>query len=188
MCIEMKTVYITFVGGIDKPLVNKFINFCSNAVNAHKPDELYFMIASNGGDVDSGFVLYNYLQALQGGMKITMHNIGNIDSIANVIFLSGEKRFASPNASFHFHGVAMNLSGALNSNALKENLSRCVGMENRIIKTISNRSKLSTDTLEGLFSQGEGKEVDFAMEHGIIQEIKAPSLPAGAVHLVMNFA
>ena len=188
MSSEKKTVYITFVGAIDKPLVNKFIAFRTNAVNAHKPDELYFMLASNGGDVDSGFVLYNYLQALQGGMKVTMHNIGNIDSIANVIFLSGEKRFASPNASFHFHGVGMNVSGAMSRNALKETLSRCEGMENRIIKTISSRSKLSTDTLEGLFSQGEGKAVDFALEHGIIEAIKVPSVPSGAVHLVMNFA
>ncbi|MEO8590362.1 MAG: ATP-dependent Clp protease proteolytic subunit [Flavobacteriales bacterium] len=187
MSSEKKTVYITFVGGIDKPLVNKFITFCTNAVNEHKPDELYFMIASPGGDVDSGFVLSNYLQALQGGMQVTMHNIGNIDSIANVIFLSGEKRVASPNASFHFHGISMNVNGAMNRTALKETLSRCEGMENRIIKTVSTRSKLSTETLEGLFSQGEGKDVAFALEHGIIDEIKEPSLPSGAVHLVMNF-
>lgn len=187
MSAEKKIIYITFVGGVDKPLVNKFITFCTNAVSEHKPDELYFMIASNGGDVDSGFVLYNYLQALQGGMKVTMHNIGNIDSIANVIFLSGEQRFASPNASFHFHGVAMNVSGGMSKTALKETLSRCEGMENRIMKTINTRSKLSIETLEGLFNQGEGKNVDYALEHGIIEEIKAPSIPSGAVHLQMNF-
>lgn len=183
----MKTIYLTFVGGIDKALVNKFITFCTNAVNEHKPDELYFMIASNGGDVDSGFVLYNYLQALQGGLKVTMHNIGNIDSIANVIFLSGSQRFASPNASFHFHGVAMKVNGAMNRNALKETLSRCEGMENRIMRTINTRSKLSKEALEGLFSQGEGKDVAFALEHGIIEAIKEPAIPAGAVHLIMSF-
>ncbi len=187
MSSEKKTVYITFVGGIDKALVNKFITFCTAVVKEHKPDELYFMIASPGGDVDSGFVLYNYLQALQGGMQVTMHNIGNIDSIANVIFLSGERRVASPNASFHFHGVAMNVTGAMNRNALKETLSRCEGMERRIMKTIHTRTKLSIETLEGLFSQGEGKDVGFAEEHGIIEEVKPPSIPAGAVHLQMNF-
>lgn len=186
MSTEQKTVYITFVGGIDKALVNKFITFCNNAVVEHKPGELYFMLASHGGDVDSGFVLYNYLQALQGGLKVTMHNIGNIDSIANVIFLSGGQRFASPNASFHFHGVAMNVSGAMNRNALRETLSRCEGMEHRIMKTINTRSKLSTETLEGLFSQGEGKDVAFALEHDIIEAIREPAIPAGAVHLVMN--
>jgi ATP-dependent protease ClpP protease subunit len=186
MSTDKRTVYITYAGGIDKPLVNKFITFCTNAVNEHKPDALYFMIASNGGDVDSGFVLYNFLQALQGGMQVTMHNIGNIDSIANVIFLSGSQRFASPNASFHFHGVAMNVRGPMNRNALKETLSRCEGMENRIMRTINTRSKLSTEALEGLFSQGEGKDVDFALEHGIIHGIKEPSIPVGAVHLIMN--
>ncbi len=181
-----KTVYITFVGGIDKPLVNKFIAFCNNAVQEHRPDELYFLIASNGGDVDSGFVLYNYLTALHGGLKLTMHNIGNIDSIANVIFLSGQDRFASPNASFHFHGVSMSVTGPMNRNALKEHLSRCENMENRIITTISARSKLSEPALEQLLSQGEGKNAGFALEQGIISEVKAPALPPGAVHLVLN--
>jgi ATP-dependent protease ClpP protease subunit len=184
---EHKIVYINFFDGIDPVKVNKFIQFCNDVIKEHSPDELYFLIASNGGDVDSGFVLYNYLTSLKGKLSITMHNTGSIDSIANVIFIGGQKRYAAPNAAFLFHGVAMNFTGPQNRTALKESLSRIVGMENRIGATISQNSKLTEEELEILFRQGEGKDVAFALEKGIIHEIKPPSVPPGAVHLAMTF-
>jgi len=187
MSTDKKTLYISFFSGIDQRIANNFMTLCNNAIKEHDPGELYFFIASGGGDVDSGFVMSNYLTSLHGHIKITMHNVGNIDSIANVIFISADKRFAAPNAAFLFHGVAMNAIGALSRMALKENLTRCQGMEDRIIATMSSRSKLSPATLQELFNQGEGKDVNFALEHGIIDEIQTPVLPPGAVHLVMNF-
>jgi ATP-dependent protease ClpP protease subunit len=184
---EHKKVYINFFDSIDPVKVNKFIQFCTDVIKDHSPDELYFLIASNGGDVDSGFVLYNYLISLRGKLSITMHNTGTIDSIANVIFMSGQKRYASSNAAFLYHGVAMNFTGPQSRTTLKESLSRIVGMENRIAATISQNSKLTEAELEILFRQGEGKDVTFALEKEIIHEIKSPSIPPGTIHLAMTF-
>jgi ATP-dependent protease ClpP protease subunit len=182
-----KTVYINFFDGINPVKVNKFIQFTTDVIKQHNPTELYFFIASNGGDVDSGFVLYNFLISLQSKLTITMHNNGTIDSIANVIFAGGQNRYASPNASFLFHGVSMNFNGGQNRNALKEALSRLDGMENRIAQTVSKHSKLTEAELTSLFQQGEGKDVNFALSKEIIQEIKVPSVPSGSIHLAMTF-
>lgn len=103
-----KVVYISFYDQIDPQKVNKFINFIVNTIRQHQPTELYLLFSSNGGDVNAGFVLYNFLLSLRGKIKITIHNIGNVDSIANVIFMSAERRLASPSASFLFHGITMN--------------------------------------------------------------------------------
>jgi ATP-dependent protease ClpP protease subunit len=116
-----------------------------------------------------------------------MHNNGTIDSIANVIFAGGQNRYASPNASFLFHGVSMNFNGGQNRTALKEALSRLDGMENRIAQTVSKHSKLTEAELTSLFQQGEGKDVNFALSKEIIQEIKVPSVPSGSIHLAMTF-
>lgn len=182
-----KTIYINFFDSIDPTKVNKFIQFTTEVINQHNPTELYFFIASNGGDVDSGFVLYNFLISLQTKMTITMHNIGSIDSIANLIFASGQNRYAAPNASFLFHGVSMNFGGGQNRTALKEALSRLEGMENRIAQTVSKHSKLTEVELTSLFHQGEGKDVNFALSKEIIQEIKIPFVPQDSIHLAMNF-
>jgi hypothetical protein len=120
-------------------------------------------------------------------MKITMHNTGTIDSIANVMFMAGQNRYAASNASFLFHGVSMNFNGGQNRTALKEALSRLEGMENRIAQTVSKHSKLTETELTSLFQQGEGKDVNFALNKEIIHEIKLPSVPQGAIHLTMTF-
>lgn len=116
-----------------------------------------------------------------------MHNTGTIDSIANVIFAGGQNKFAAPNTSFLYHGVSMNFNTPQNRTALKESLSRLEGMENRIAQTVSKHSKLTADELTELFKQGEGKDVNFALDKEIIQEIKVPSVPHDSVHLAMNF-
>lgn len=185
--MDNKTIYINFFDGIDPTKVNKFIQFTTDVIIQHDPKELYFFIASNGGDVDSGFVLYNFLISLQSKITITMHNTGTIDSIANVIFAGGQNKFAAPNTSFLYHGVSMNFNTPQNRTALKESLSRLEGMENRIAQTVSKHSKLTADELTELFKQGEGKDVNFALDKEINQEIKVPSVPHDSVHLAMNF-
>jgi ATP-dependent protease ClpP protease subunit len=185
--MDPKTIYINFFDGIDPVKANKFIKFTTDVINQHNPTELYFLISSNGGDVDSGFVLYNFLISLQNSLTITMHNTGSIDSIANVIFVSGQNRYAAPNASFLFHGVSMNFNGPQNRTTLKESLSRLEGMENRIGQTVSKHTKLSEAELTSLFQQGEGKDVNFALSKEIIQEIKIPAIPQGSIHLAMTF-
>ena len=187
MTVPEKTIYINFFDVIDLTKVNKFIQFCTDAIKQHDPTEVYFFIASNGGDVDSGFVLYNYLISLQGKLTVVTHNTGSIDSIANVIFMGGQKRYAAPNASFLFHGVSMNFNGPQSKTAIKESLSRLDGMENRIAETVSKNSKLTEAELKILFQQGEGKDVNFALDKGIINEVKIPSVPHGSIHLAMTF-
>jgi ATP-dependent protease ClpP protease subunit len=185
---SQKIIYINFFDGINPATVNKFIKFTVDAIQQHNPTEIYFLISSNGGDVDSGFTLYNFLVSLQGKITITMHNIGTIDSIANVIFLGGQKRYAAPNASFLFHGIVMNFNaGGYGRTVLKENLSRLDGMEARMADTISKNTKLSKTELENFFQQGEGKDVNFALEKEVIHEIKNPVIPNGAIHLAMSF-
>jgi len=183
-----KTIYINFFDGIDPVKVNKFIQFTVEAISKHNPTEIYYFISSNGGDVDSGFTLHNFLISLQSKLTVTMHNIGTIDSIANVIFLAGQKRYAAPNSAFLFHGIVMNFNaGGVGKALLKENLSRLDGMETRMAETISQNSKLQIEELKNLFQQGEGKDVQFALQKEIIHEIKIPSVPQGTVHLAMSF-
>ena len=64
----MKTIYIHFFDGIDLVKVNRFIQFTTEAIAMHQPTEVYFLMASNGGDVDSGFVLYNYLSPFKASL------------------------------------------------------------------------------------------------------------------------
>jgi ATP-dependent Clp protease protease subunit len=179
-------LHISYFDGIDPNKANRFMQFCTAAIHQHRPDGLYIHFASGGGDVDSGFVLYNYLTSLQGQMPVVMHNTGTVDSIANVVFLGARERYAAPNASFLFHGVSMNFNGAQNGTMLREALSRMEGMEQRIAATIMQHTALSLPELRQLFAQGQSKNVDFALEKGVIQAVRNPTIPVGATHLVFG--
>jgi ATP-dependent protease ClpP protease subunit len=182
-----KPMYINFLDPITPQIANKFIKFTVDHINQYQPTALHYFMSSSGGDVDSGFAMHNFLLSLQNKLSVSMHNIGTVDSIANVIFMAGQKRYAAPNASFLYHGIVANYNGAMGSNAIRENLSRLIGMETRMAETISKKSKLTIAELQELFQQGEGKSVEFALEKEIIHEIISPSIPKGALHFAMSF-
>jgi len=169
---NQKTVYINFYDGIDLVKVNKFIQFTTDVISKYNPTELYYFISSKGGDVDAGFTLYNFLISLQSKLTVTMHNIGTIDSIANIIFIAGGKRYAAPNAAFLFHGYTLSFNAPVGK---------------ALIDTFVNRTKLTAEEINTLFNQGESKDVKFALQKGIIDDINPPSVPRGELRLAMSF-
>jgi hypothetical protein len=46
---------------------------------------------------------------------------------------------------------------------------------------------LTTEELKNFFQQGEGKDVQFALDKEVIHEIKVPSVPHGSFHFAMSF-
>lgn len=181
-----KVVYINFYEPINQDTANNFVRFVTDVVNHHQPTELYFLFASGGGGVDAGFYIHNFLRALQGKVKVTIHNVSSIDSIANVIFIAADKRFATPGATFLFHGVTWTfVNNTLNKTQLKEIVSSISNMETSIAETIAAKSKLTKEELTEFFNQGESKHADFALEKGLIHETKVPSIPPDAIHLVV---
>ena len=47
----------------------------------------------------NGMNLYNFLRGLP--IRLTTHNVGNVDSIGNAVFLAGEHRYACPHSPFN---------------------------------------------------------------------------------------
>jgi ATP-dependent Clp protease, protease subunit len=52
--------------------------------------ELSIHISSDGGSNDEGFTAYNFLRTLP--IPVTMHCVGNVESMALLMYLAGEKR------------------------------------------------------------------------------------------------
>ena len=58
-------------------------------------------MSSPGGSIVEGFALYNFIRALP--FTCNTHNIGSIQSIANIVFLAGERRTSAKYSSFLLH-------------------------------------------------------------------------------------
>ncbi len=54
-----------------------------------------------GGSTDLGFTAYHFLKSLP--VPLTMHCIGNVESMGIIVFLAGETRIATPHSKFKIH-------------------------------------------------------------------------------------
>lgn len=181
-----KVFYINYYDQIDMPRTRAIMSVCANVVAQEKPDELYFLFASPGGEVNSGIVLYNYLCALP--VEITMHNIGAVDSIGNVIFSAGNKRYASPHSSFLFHGITMGFGkdARMSPTQLNEFRSSLESDQKKIAGILQSNSRLSEAEILRFFNEGESKDAEFAKEKGIVDDIIKPNIPKDAPFISIN--
>jgi ATP-dependent Clp protease protease subunit len=118
-----------------------------------------------------------------------MHNVGSVDSIATVIFLAGTQRYACEHSRFLFHGISWTFAKdqALTTSQVREVLSGLAQSEELMRSLIVQRSKLTDSEMVNLLQQGETKDPAFALQKGIIDDIREFIVPAGAKLIITNF-
>ncbi len=150
--------------------------------------ELVLALNTPGGSVDHGLMIYNLLRGLS--MKVTTFNIGAVNSIGNAIFLAGEERFSVPTGTFLFHGVGMDLNGQmrLEEKNLTEHLETIRIGQQKIADVICGRTSIEPEEMDRMFYGQETKNAEFALEKGIINDVRDFIVPAGVpfYQLVFN--
>jgi ATP-dependent Clp protease protease subunit len=179
-----KVFYIYYYDVIDPGRVKNIMAIVNGIITQENPDTLYFLFSSDGGAISSGVTLYNFLKSLP--VKVITHNIGAINSIANVVFLAGQERYASPHTTFLFHGAASHLSGGFSLPQINEIQDSLQKDQNTIAGIICDNTKIEEEEITKLFAQGETKDVQFALQKGIINKIKAAEVPQQARFISIN--
>jgi len=147
--------------------------------------EVHLLISTPGGSVMNGITLYNVLKGMP--FKLVTHNIGNIDSIGNAIFLAGTERYACGHSTFMFHGVSSGIQGlsALDARSLRERLQSVVADEKRIGSIIEQRTQLTHREVLALFREARTKDASYALANGLINAIQDVNIPAGSPMLTL---
>lgn len=134
-------------------------------IKDRRPVLLY--IASNGGDVDSGFELIDIIQ--NSKTPIYTINLGYQYSMGFLIGLAGHKRFALPNAKF-LHHDGTNI--IINSSAkAKDQMEFSNKVEERIKNYVISRTKVSEEEYEKHTRQEWYLLADEAKEYGMVDYI-----------------
>jgi ATP-dependent Clp protease, protease subunit len=127
-----------------------------------------------------GITLYNTLRALP--FELVTHNVGNVNSIDNAVFLAGAERYACPQATFMFHGVGFDVppGGArFEEKLLRERLDGLLADQKRIAEIIAARSDLPPEDIEKLFLEAQTKDANWAVGAGIIDEVRDVNVSDG---------
>lgn len=92
--------YIIFAGIIEQNFGNRLLNAISLATQ-RGASRIVLFFSSLGGSVQEGFTLATVIRNCK--TPILIHANNNIDSIANVIYLSAKQRTAESYAKFFMH-------------------------------------------------------------------------------------
>lgn len=171
-------VYINFSAEIIPHTTESLIAACANIANQGIPT-IYLLLSTPGGSVMHGMTLYNVLRSLP--VDLVTHNVGNVDSIGNVVFLAGKKRYACNNSTFMFHGVGFEGAGnmRLEEKLLRERLDSITSDQKRIGEVIAERTKISRDEVAKLFLEAKTQDAAFAAGNGIVDEIRDVQITPG---------
>jgi ATP-dependent protease ClpP protease subunit len=171
-------VYISFSAEINPNTTEALIALVAQQIN-NQVREIYLMLSTPGGSVMNGLNLYNFLRGLP--IKVITHNIGNVDSIGNAIFLAGEERYACPHSTFMFHGVGIDVTAPcrFEEKVLRERLHAVLADQSRIGSIIGERTALKGGQVRSLFKEARTKDADYARRVGIVHDVRDVTIAPG---------
>jgi ATP-dependent Clp protease, protease subunit len=170
----MSSHVIHFNGPINLATTERIRRQCLTALKK-KAEAIDLHFSSTGGATDHGFSLYHFLRSLP--VPLTVHNMGNVDSIAVIIFLAGDKRYACPHSRFLLHALKWNFdAGSADHARMREFVSSLDNDLERYVDIFRERTGHG-DTVVDVRGALTGQEkiltpvqaLDAGIVHGVIE-------------------
>ena len=173
-----KPIAISFTAPIQTATAQVLVGAMVNAVNSGH-DEVHFLLSTPGGSVVEGINLYNLIRTLP--VPVHTYNIGNVNSIGNVVYLAGTNRFSATISSFMFHGVGFDIAQGtrLELKDLKERISSIKNDQSLIAKIVECHTNLTVQKVGRFFLQLAHVSAQEALDYGITHKVCDIRLPKG---------
>lgn len=167
-------IWYTLTGDIEKRPVQDAIASINDELYNKPVRRMKFLIASGGGDVDSGINLHMYLKALP--IEVETIGFGKVDAAAVPIFLAGKRRLAVRGCQFFFHEGRFTVTDPIAPihaheeavSVFKRNLhdtiyiiARETGNDTEVVAHMLRRSKI----------MNESEAMEFGLCHEIIDKL-----------------
>ena len=177
------TVYISFCQDIQKKPVDSLISNCNFALKTYSPKNIHILFASGGGHIGLAFSLFSFLRSLP--VNIITHGVANIDSCGVNVFLAGQERYATSNATFMLHQATKKYTQdvSLTVSQMHLDLAMLINDQKSVIKNIADNTLLSEEDAGNIINTGRSITSNQAKDMGIISEIKDFKLETNAPFL-----
>jgi len=141
--------------------------------------EINVLLSTPDGEVNQGITLYNFINALP--VPVNMFNIGNVNSIGNVIYQAGTKRTACEFSSFMFHGVGFDIQNErLELSHLQDKMQNLRNDQSLILDIMVRHTQMPPSDIEDLFRKMAFINAQESLQRGISDEVANVSVPSGA--------
>ena len=178
--------FISFTAEIVPQTTEALLLAVTNFVNQGFKD-IHLLLSSPGGSVMHGIAIYNTLRGLP--IKLTTHNVGNVDSIGTVVYLAVEERYACPQTTFMLHGVALGTTAPMQffERTLREKLASVQADQERIKAIYCDRAGIDPEVAEKFFLGESTINATDSLSIGIAHDIRKVEIPAGSPILQLVF-
>lgn len=167
----MADAQFNLAGSIDNQTVPPLIHEVTQRV-AQGARSILLAISSPGGNIYWGVTAYNFLRGL--GIEITTHSVGQIDSVAGVIYCAGDRRLSVKHGRFLIHGVHLTLGGTnpvIPEKQLRDYLSGLERDRDTIASILADRTNKKLDDVRNDMLQGLIMDSQQAKTYGFVHEI-----------------
>jgi len=176
------TLYVVhFMAPINQNTANMLMDRVLNAVT-HGATEVRIHISSEGGSTHYGFALNNFLRSLT--VPLVMHNIGNIQSMANVLFLSAPRRLVAPNARFLIHPLQWDTAAMsiphVRLREWTESLDHDAKRFLEVFKNATHTAQSPLDVEKHLLGNALLLDAAAGVSAGMAHDVVSPAIPEGA--------
>lgn len=132
--------------------------------------EITIVINSSGGSVTPTLQLARALQLFP--VKIKTHGRGDVQSAANLLFLSGRHRSADRNTKFLFHPLLTFFAGNLDQEQNEQQIRQHKELEDAMATLFHDRTDLPSEAIERFKHETIVYDAETALRFGIIHEIR----------------
>jgi ATP-dependent Clp protease protease subunit len=174
------TQFLIFTAPIDQMTSAKLTGAITDVINDPEISEAYIGFASGGGGVNEGVALHHFIKSCP--KPVTMHALGNVDSIALTIFLAGARRYATDGTRFTFHTIGLGLPPGqrLDAPFLREKLAALHADQERLSGIWRTQVKVEDTEMTALFEHEYMHDCYWALQRGFIHEIRDFIIPIGS--------
>jgi len=145
--LESKDFYVFFGGDVTPENIDKILQLIVDKVTKEDKNHLILILSTNGGSIKESIVFYNTVKTLP--INITTYNMERVASSGNMLYLSGNNRFAYPSSSFLYHDPVTNFIGVP--------YATCEGLEQ-----LKNKLKETKDRMINIVSETLGIDINRA--------------------------
>ena len=170
---------VHFIGPINHSSASMVRNLCLQALQAGAT-EIELHMSSEGGNMTAGFALYFFLKSLP--VPLTTYNIGSVESVAVVIFLAGQRRYACPGTRFLIHPLHWGFGSlAAADHARVSEWRDCLDFDAEryagVVLEATTAAGIPTDIHANLYGNARSVDAGEALKAGIVHGAAQAQLP-----------
>jgi ATP-dependent Clp protease, protease subunit len=171
-----KISYYGYTGPVDSGGVGR-IAAALNAAVSTGADEVELCFSSHGGYVSDGIFLYNHIRGLP--IRVIMHNIGSVTSIAVTVFVAAAERYCSSHGMFMIHPTVLSSPESMSAQRLQSSLDSARADDLRTENILRERAAIPEEILTARRFREIYITPREAIIYGLVHAVKEFSLPKG---------